>query len=170
MAAIAGRSYNRTSWQVKTERYSNMARQTLFSMLLRAPWWISVVVAIGLFAATRLLLPDIVAIAVALPFLAIAAYVGWRQLRTPSATVMAEMQDKFRAMSWENFSAAIADAYRRDGYSVAELSDGSADFELHKNGRVTIVSCKRWKASQTGAAALRGLYEAKRARDAHDCI
>ncbi len=147
-----------------------MARQTLFSILLRAPWWMSVVVAITLFAGTRLLLPDIAAVAVALPFLAIAAYAGWRQLRTPSVSNVAEMRGKLRAMSWENFSPLIAEAFRRDGYSVAELAHNAADFELRKNGRVIIVSCKRWKASQTGAGPLRGLYEAKGARDAHDCI
>ena len=130
----------------------------------------SFVVAITLFAATRVFLPDIAAVAVALPFLAVGAYAGWRQLRTPSVINVARMRAKLLAMSWENFSLLLAEAFRRDGYGVAALSLAAADFELHKNGRVTIVSCKRWKASQTGAGPLRGLYEAKRARDAHDCI
>lgn len=130
----------------------------------------SLVLAAALFAATRLFLPDIAALFAALPFLAVAVYAGWRQLRAPSEVNVAGLLGKLRAMSWENFSAVMAEAFRRDGYSVAEIADGTADFELRKSGRMTVVSCKRWKVAQTGAEPLRELYEARRARDANDCI
>jgi len=147
-----------------------MAKQTLFSILLRSPWWLSAVVAIVLFTATRQFLPGIVALAVALPFLALAAYSGWRQLREMSVTDAAGMLGKLRAMSWENFSLVIGEAFRRDGYSVIEGITGAVDFELHKNGRVTVVSCKRWKVAHTGIEPLRELYAARRAREAHESI
>lgn len=150
--------------------YSNMAKQSLFSILTRQPWWMSVAIAALLFAATRVFLPDIAAFFAALPFLAIAGYAAWIQLRAPSASSVAGMLGKLRAMPWENFSAVLAEAFRRDGYSVAEIADGAADFELRRNGRVTIVSCKRWKVGQTGIGPLRELHAAMQARDAHECI
>jgi len=147
-----------------------MARKTLFSVLSRAPWWISVAAAAALFASVRVFLQDMIAFAAALPFLVIACYAGWRQLRAPSITNVAEILGKVRAMPWENFSAVIGEAFRRDGYSVTEIAQGAADLELRKNGRVSIVSCKRWKAAQTGAGPLRELEEARRASDAHEAI
>ncbi len=147
-----------------------MARKTLFSVLSRAPWWISVAAAGALFATMRMFLPDIAAVAAALPFLAIACYAGWRQLRAPSATNIAELLDKLRGMPWENFSAIMVEAFRRDGYAVTEIFKGAVDLKLDKNGRMTLVSCKRWKVAQTGIGPLRDLLDAKSAQDAADCI
>jgi len=147
-----------------------MAKETLFSILSRSPWWLSAIIAAALFAAVRLFLPDFAAFFAALPFLAIAGYAGWRQLRAPSVTNVTEALGKLRAMSRENFSAVIAEAFHRDGYSVTEIANGAVDLELRRNNRISIVSCKRWKVAQTGVGPLRELYEAKRARDAQECI
>ena len=73
-------------------------------------------------------------------------------------------------MSWEDFSALIGEAFRRDGYTVSAIPGSAADLELRRNGRVAVVSCKRWKVAQTGAGPLRDLYSAKQARDAQECI
>lgn len=147
-----------------------MARDSLFSILSRAPWWASVAVAAGLFAVARWFLPEIIAAGLSLPFVAIAGYAGWRQLRTPSAARVAVTLDKLRAMTWDEFNAAIADAYRRDGYGVTEITGGAADFEITRSGRVSLVGCRRWKVAQTGVGPLRELHDAKKSRDAHDCI
>ncbi len=147
-----------------------MANESLFSILSRSPWWLSVMIAAALFAGVRLVLPDIAAFFAALPFLAIAGYSGWRQLRAPGPTNVADMLARVRAMPWENFSAVIREAFRSDGYSVTELAGGAADFELRKNGRVCVVSCRRWKVAQTGVGPLRELFDAMRLRDAHECI
>ena len=146
-----------------------MAKKTLFSILLRSPWWVSVLAG-ALLAAIAYQFFPLVAPYVALPFLVIAVYVGWRQLCTPGATNTADMLGRLRAMSWENFSAVIHEAFRRDGYSVTEIAGGAADLELRKNGRVSVVTCKRWKVAQTGVGPLRELFDAMRARDAHECI
>ncbi len=147
-----------------------MARKTLFSVLSRAPWWISVATAAALFATLRMFVPDIAAAAAALPFLVIACYAGWRQLRAPSATNITATLGKVRGMPWENFSAIICEAFRRDGYAVTEIFKEAVDLKLDKNGRITLVSCKRWKVAQTGVGPLRELFEAKEAQDAADCI
>jgi restriction system protein len=147
-----------------------MAKQTLFSILSRSPWWVSVLIAGALFAGVRMFLPDFAAFCAALPFLGIAGYAGWRQLRTPGTTNVADMLARLRAMSWQDFSAVMAEAFRRDGYGVTELAAGAADLELRKNRRVAVVSCKRWKVAQTGVGPLRELFDVMRAREAEDCI
>lgn len=147
-----------------------MSKETLFSLLSRSPWWVSVLIAAALFALVQLFLPVIAGFAAALPFLVIAAYCGWRQLRTPGATDTATTLGKLRAMSWENFSAVIAEAFRRDGYQVTEVEGGAADLELRKDGKLSLAYCKRWKVAQTGVGPLRELHEAVQAQEAQEGI
>ena len=142
---------------------------SLFALLLRAPWWVSVLVTAAVVAGSRLLLPTVYAIAAALPFAVIAAYVGWKQLLAPSAGSVAKMLERVRGMSWEEFSGAIEEAFRREGYAVTRLAGTQADFELAKGGRTTLVACKRWKATRTGIEPLRELEAARRAREAQEC-
>jgi restriction system protein len=106
----------------------------------------------------------------ALPFIVIGAIAGWRQLRQPSRARVVDTLESVRTMSWGDFSGALEDAFRRDGYAVSRLAGPAADFELTKGGRTSLVACKRWKVARTGIDPLRDLDEAKRARDAHECI
>lgn len=146
-----------------------MAENSLFAILLRSQWWISMLIAAGVAAAARLVLPDVYAFFTALPFIVIGSVAAWRQLRVPGAARVARVLDAARAMSWGDFSGTLAEAFRRDGYTVVQLS-GPADFELVKAGRISLVGCKRWKAARTGVDPLRDLYDAKCAREAWECI
>jgi restriction system protein len=147
-----------------------MHKNSLFAILLRSPWWISIAVSGALFAAARLLLPEIYAFFVALPFAVIGVYAGWRQLRAPSDAAVAQKLESARAMGWEAFAPAIEEAFRREGYAVTRLKAPDADFELTKAGRTTLVACRRWKAMRTGTEPLRELQAAMRKREAHECI
>jgi restriction system protein len=150
-----------------------MAKDSLFAVLLRSPWWISIAIAAGIVAVVRLVLPAVpvvYAVFAALPFIVIGAIAGWRQFRQPSAARVVGTLESVRAMSWGDFSGALEDAFRRDGYTVSRLAGPAADFELTKGGRTSLVACKRWKVARTGVDPLRDLDEARRARDAHECI
>ena len=149
-----------------------IAENSLFAILLRSPWWISIAVAVGIVAMARLVLPDFYAFTffAALPFIVIGGVASWRQLRAPSAARVARTLEAVRAMSWGDFSGALADALRDDGYTVSRLAGAAADFELAKAGRISLLACKRWKAARTGVDPLRDLYDAKRVREAHECI
>jgi restriction system protein len=147
-----------------------MAKNSLFAILLSSPWWISIAVAVGIVAAARLLVSEAFAFFAALPFMVIGCVAGWRQLRAPSAARVAETLEALRAMSWDDFSGALSDALRDDGYSVSRLTGAAADFELAKAGRISLLACKRWKAAHTGVYPLRDLDDTKRAREAHECI
>lgn len=148
----------------------SMAKNSLFAILLRSPWWISIVIAAGIVAASRLVVPEVYAFFAALPFIVIGGVAGWRQFRTPGAARVADTLDALRAMSWGDFSNTLADAFRDDGYEVTRLAATAADFELAKAGRISLVGCKRWKAAHTGVDLLRELDDARRAREAHECI
>ncbi|MDB5811610.1 MAG: hypothetical protein JWN94_3732 [Betaproteobacteria bacterium] len=145
-------------------------KDSLFDVLSRQPWWLSVGVGVALFASARLFLPELMAGAVALPFIGIACYAGWRQLQAPSATNVTEMLGRIRGMPWENFSALLVEAFRRDGYTVSEIYQGAVDLKLDKSGRISIVSCKRWKVAQTGIGPLKDLRDVKDSNDASECI
>jgi restriction system protein len=150
-----------------------VAENSLFAILLRSPWWVSILLAAGVVAAGRLVVPEayaLYAVFAALPFIVIGCVALWRQLRAPSAGRVANTLEAVRAMSWEDFSSALADALRDEGYTVSRLTGAAADFELAKAGRVSLVGCKRWKAARTGIDPLRDLYEAGRGREAHECI
>ncbi len=147
-----------------------MSENSLFAILLRSPWWISLSVAAGIFVAVTLALPGPYAVFVALPFIVIGGYAALRQLRAPSEARVADTLAKLRDMSWADFSASLESAFRREGYTVQRLGGTQADFELTKAHRVTLVSGKRWKVARSGIEPLRELYAARRARDAHGCI
>ncbi len=149
-----------------------MAENSLFAILLRSQWWISIAVAAGIVAVARLVLPDFYAFAffAALPFIVIGGVAGWRQLLAPSAARVADTLEAVRAMSWGDFSGALSDRLRDDGYTVSRLAGAAADFELAKAGRISLLACKRWKAARNGVDPLRELYEATLARGAHECM
>src|SRR5258706_8110905 len=152
-----------------------MNKNSLFAVLLRSPWGISMAVAVGSAVASRFVLvkfdmPEPYAIFVALPFIVIGCVAGWQQLRTPSAERVAATLESLRALGWDEFCAALEAAYRGDGYIVGRLNVPGAELELTKAGRICLVSCKRWKVARTGIEPLRELDAARQSRQAHDCI
>lgn len=147
-----------------------MHENSLFAVLLGKPWWISGLVAAAIFGLLRLLLPWEFALFAAAPFIGISGWVGWRWLRAPSAGRIAKTIERLRAQSWDDFSRAMEEAYRREGYNVSRLGDASADFELAQGPYSTLVACKRWKAMRTGIEPLRELQAAREAREAHYCV
>ncbi len=122
------------------------------------------------FVLVKFDIPEPYAVFIALPFIVIGCVAGWRQLRAPSAERIAATLESLRLLSWDEFSAALEEAFRRDGYSVNRLRIAGADLELTKAGRVSLVGGKRWKVARAGVEPLRELDAARHARDAHDCI
>jgi len=151
-----------------------MHENSLFAVLLRSPWWISIGVAaatgvLARFALARFSLPEAYAVFIALPFLVIGIYAAWQQLRAPGAGRVAETLDALRTLSSDEFCSALEDAYRREGYTVTRGAAG-ADLELARAGRLTLVACRRWKVARTGIEPLKELDAARQARGAQECI
>ncbi len=150
-----------------------MNENSLFAVLLRSSWWISFAIAAALSALAITLLPEkyrMFGIVTGGPFLVIGCIAAWKQLRAPSSGRIEKTLAAVGAMSWIDFARAIEMAYRREGFEVSAVSGGAADFEIKKEWRTALVSCKRWKVARTGVEPLRDLHAAKEAREAQDCI
>ncbi|HEV2611334.1 MAG TPA: restriction endonuclease [Noviherbaspirillum sp.] len=150
-----------------------MAEKSLFAILLRSPWWISILIAAVISLAASAMLPRQVAaygISAGLPFLVVGIVAAWRQLRMPSPSRVAELIETINAMPWRDFANAIEQAYRRDGYDVKRLAGPAADFEIAKAGRTVLVSAKRWKAAGAGIEPLRELQMAAEKAEARESI
>lgn len=146
-----------------------MAKRSLFSILSEQPWWVSLLVAMALFAGVQLILPPLAPF-VALPFVAIAIYFAWQQLRGISPAKVVERLAAVRAMPWENFGPLVSEAYRQRGYAVEEARSGAFDFKLRKQGQITLVQCRRWKVNQVGVGPVRELYGAMDKHEAFNCV
>ena len=152
-----------------------MAEKSLFAVLLRSPWWISFAIAFALALAAKAMLPPQYFVVGALggfPFVVIGVIAAWKQLRAPDTAHVEGTLAQLGAMAWRDFSAAVEQAFVRDGYTVQRLDGVVADFSLLKAGRTTLLSCKRWKAARLGVEGLQGLQVAlgAGAADAGLCI
>ena len=150
-----------------------MSENSLFAILLRSSWWISFAIAGAVTAIAIALLPEayrIFGTFSGLPFLVIGCIAAWKQFQAPSMARIDNTLAAVRAMSSVEFLRAIEAAYRRQGYGVSAVGGTAASFEITKEGRTALVSCKRWKAAHTGVEALQDLHAMKEARNAHECI
>lgn len=150
-----------------------MHERSLFALLLRSPWWVSLLIAGGIGLLARLLLPEdwrMFGYTGAAPFIIIAGIGLYKQLQRPSATRVDHVLTAVQALSWREFSTALETAFARDGYGVTRIDLPAAEFEITKAGRVTLVSAKRWKAASHGAGPLEELVALRRKRDAADTL
>ena len=150
-----------------------MKENSLFAVLLRAPWWISFLVSavIGLVAALTMPVQyRAFAVFSGTPFFIIGCIAAWRQWRAPSTTKTTAALAVAAQMPSAAFLVAIADGFRRQGYTVTPYAGRGADFEANKSGRVALIACRRWKAARHGVEPLRELQAAAASREAQDCI
>lgn len=146
-----------------------MSEHSLFALLMRKPWWISILIAVVLMLAAGALLPRnlmVYSVSTGLPFLVVGVIAAFRQWRIPSAAQVTQRMEMVRAMSWRDFSGAVEQAFLKDGYEVERQAGSGADFAVRKAGHTVLVSCKRWKAASHGVEPLRELHAAVVARDA----
>ena len=149
-----------------------MSEKSLFAALLRAPWWVSFLVMFAVALVAGALLPEAYKTAGmlgAFPFFVIGVMAAWRQRNAISPSRIQKLVEQARVMGWRDFSVLVEEALRQQGFVVTRLSEGPADFQIEKNGRVTLVSAKRWKAATVGAEHLRELLAVRQSRDAFSC-
>src|SRR5688500_15752243 len=137
-----------------------LPRNSLFMILSRSPWWISALIAVGAFAALRLLIPQGMALFAAIPFAVISIYAAVQQLRRPGPKRVAATLERARGLSGESFLSSLEEGFRREGYVVTRM-EGGIDLVLRRDGLLTLVACRRWKAMRTGIEPLRE-FEAAR--------
>lgn len=150
-----------------------MAKNSLFAILLRSPWWISVLLAAAVGLVSVALLPEqfkIVGAVSGFPFAVIAVMALVKQWHKPSAARVAEVQQAVAGLAWPAFAGLLEQAFQRDGYSVQRAKDAAYDFLLERQGRRMLVSARRWKSAQTGLETLRALQAARQQADVADAL
>jgi restriction system protein len=150
-----------------------MAKNSLFAILLRSPWWTSLLIALTLGLLSFALLPvelRVVGAISGLPFIVIALLAARRQWRLPSATRIADTHTALSALAWPAFSELLRQSFRRDGYSVEAGDTDAVDFALERRGRRTLVCARRWKSARIGMEGVRALHVAREAADAPDAL
>ena len=141
-----------------------MAKNSLFAVLLRSPWWVSFAVAVALALLVAALVPEAykaVGVLSALPFVVISAIAAWRQAKLPSAARVLATQQALSTMAWPDFAKLLEQAFARDGYTVQSGARDAVDFEIQRQGRRMLVCARRWKSARTGLEALRALQDAR---------
>lgn len=140
-----------------------MAENSLFAILLRSRWWISLLVAAGFVAVSFALLPESVRMVGALggaPFVIISVMAARRQWGLPSPAKAEALLKAAGGIGWPELAEALAAGWRREGYTVQRLQGGAADFLLERQGRTVVASARRWKAARVGTEPLRELLQA----------
>ncbi len=78
--------------------------------------------------------------------------------------------DVLDGMSWREFEMLVGEAFRLQGYDVAETggggADGGVDLVLAKGTEKFLVQCKQWKAFKVGVDVVRELYGVMAAKGA----
>jgi restriction system protein len=146
-----------------------MAKNSLFAILLRSPWWASAGLGVVLGLLAMALLPEAYRVAGALsgfPFLVISAMAAWRGAKLPSAARVEQTHKALTAMAWPDFAGVLEQAFQRDGHTVAvrePRATPAVDFVLERKGRRMLVSARRWKSARIGIEPLRALQAAREA-------
>ena len=137
-----------------------MSDKSLFAILLRSPWWYSFLIAAVLLLLARVFLPEAfraVGMLSSIPFAILGVIAAWRQRDKPSPERVSMALDQLAQMPWKQFLPIMEQAFVQQGFTVTQLNSKAADLQLEKLGRVTLVSCKRWKAATLGVEVLRDL-------------
>ncbi len=139
-----------------------MAPNSLFAILLRQPWWVSLVIAAVLALVAAALLPDdlkVVGALSGLPIFVLSMVALKRQWKLPGAAEVEAVNQAVRQMPWEAFRVLLELAFVREGYQVSP-GQGAIDLVLAKPGRRVLVSARRWKAARQGEETLQAVCEA----------
>jgi restriction system protein len=155
-----------------------IAEDSLFGLLLRSRWWVSLAIAAALVLLSFVLLADtfrLIGIVAALPFLVICGMALRRQWGRPGAAQVGRITDAVVSMPWPAFAALLEASFRRDGCTVTRSAVDAFDFELERPGtgsagRKVLVSARRWKAARTGIEPLRALQAARESAGAAGAI
>lgn len=146
----------------------SIPRNSLFGILLRSPWWVSIMLAAGLSAILAALIPReyvFIALLGTFPILAVGLVAAWRQLSAPSEERRQQALQKARGQSWAEFSRQLSDGWRIQGIHASEGEAAGADWRIAREGRYTLVLARRWKASVHGLEPLRQLAQAMEKQD-----
>jgi len=146
----------------------------IFDLLLMFPWWVTLILGIGVWIYLRLqpvpgsatVLNDSILrlFLTAAQWLCLAASFvsGLLTLKRKILFASAKDIEAIRAMSWREFETLVGESFRRQGYSVEETggggADGGIDLILRGKGQKILVQCKQWRSFKVGVKVVREMY------------
>lgn len=164
--------------------------ESLLNLLVRLPWWVSVVSAVAIYLVFRFAVPAIPTedpivkrfaqgIGIFAPYPAVlllvtgvvSAFLARRKTRLLK---MQTGRESVRRLSWQQFETLVGEIFRKRGYRVLENPDdgpdGGVDLRLWKDGKKVYVQCKHWKNRNVGVKTVRELYGVMTAKKADEGI
>ena len=161
--------------------------ENILDLLVKAPWWVGVVLAVVVYAVSAFVLPKITLASpmlagmstgigrlgppVSLLFLLAAGLSAFHRFRKSKLLERQTGSMSVGEMSWRRFEALVGEVFRRKGYSVDENMDdgpdGGVDLRLRKDGKTVFVQCKHWKARSVGVKVVRELFGVLKAENAN---
>lgn len=155
-------------------RRNESVADDLHAIFVALPWWVPVPVAAVVGAVVWLVPPAVLhtssqgwfglGLVAALVVLLIgfgALLEKGRRRRMLAAT---QRLEDLRRLRWQDFEILVAEAFRRQGWSVSEVggggADGGVDLLLRRDGEVVGIQCKRWGMRVVGVEKVRELQGA----------
>ena len=139
--------------------------ESILEILVLLPWWVSVIVSATVYIVMTVVIPGMVSESpllsaaavvppqfapwIALIFL-LPAPISWFGRRKKRLRLDAQRDvDTIKSLSWREFEQLVAEAFRRQGYTVEENAtagaDGGIDIRLVRYGQLHLVQCKQPK-------------------------
>lgn len=180
-------------------RQKTSVAEDLIELVARLPWWVGVVLAPVLYLLLHRVAAQPVTSAPYQPgrvvemvshsmwvsaasvfqyLLPLICVIGavisvWRRSQRKSLVIdvaQSQAADALDGMSWREFEMLVGEAFRLQGYSVAETggggADGGVDLVATKGGEKFLIQCKQWRALKVGVEVVRELYGVMAARGA----
>jgi restriction system protein len=166
-------------------------KESFGDILLKLPWWISAILGIFSFAimtwgslawaghdntrqlTAREIIPFSSVIFAFFGIHAAASY--WFGRHCARLIDNQTSLESHRNLPWKQFEFMVTEAYRRQGYAVdysfSRGADGGVDLVLRRDGRTSLVQCKKWKASSSvGVPVIREMFGLLTAEKADEAI
>ena len=155
--------------------------ENILFVLSLLPWWVSATIAAVAFVGIVYVFPSMsiesplwafvkplqgmaiyfgILVAVVLLFPAAVSYID----RTRKKRLLDRQQniESIRDLPWRQFEELVAEAFRRDGFTVIENAyagaDGGVDIRLGRGGESYLVQCKNWRKQSVGVATVREMF------------
>lgn len=146
-----------------------MAHGSLFAVLLRSPWWYSVLIALLVIFISLLLVGGkylFLGVAASLPFFGIAGYAAYIELQRPGKKRILEVVQEARTMPARALANKIAGNYEKINFDITPFKGDAAELEIERGRHKFLLCCKRFKAAKTGIEPLKALVAAGEKQEA----
>ncbi len=138
------------------------SENSLFAVLLRSPWWYSVLIGLFFIALSMVLFDGryvLLGLFSAMPFFGIAGFAGFKQAKLPSKNRVREIAEQAPKMQAAEIAEKIADNYRQRRFDVEKLNSKGSELFLERGNQKIVLSSKRFKVGNTGVEPLKQLLE-----------